>query len=168
MDSDRSRGQSDARYGLIGPHQIFHLQRRACGLTAASQHRPNSRGQLSKRKWLWNQVGGARVQTTGTFVNALQRSQKHYRQVRLFGANMPQSSDSSGMSDTQLGNLARGAYLHDIGKLGVPDGILLKPGSLTTDERKIMQQHAQIGFDLLKNIPFLADAAEIVLTHHER
>jgi HD-GYP domain-containing protein (c-di-GMP phosphodiesterase class II) len=81
---------------------------------------------------------------------------------------MPQNIDSSGMSDTQLGNLARGAYLHDIGKLGVPDGILLKPGSLTTDARKIMQRHAQIGFDLLKNIPFFADAAEIVLTHHER
>jgi putative nucleotidyltransferase with HDIG domain len=73
-----------------------------------------------------------------------------------------------GWSDAQLGSLARGAYLHDIGKLGVPDGILLKPGPLTPDERKLMQQHAQIGFDLLKNIPFLADAAEIVLTHHER
>jgi HD-GYP domain-containing protein (c-di-GMP phosphodiesterase class II) len=73
-----------------------------------------------------------------------------------------------GWSDTQLGNLARGAYLHDIGKLGVRDGILPKPGPLTPDERQLMQQQAQIGFDLLKNIPFLADAAEIVLTHHER
>jgi cyclic di-GMP phosphodiesterase len=48
-------------------------------------------------------------------------------------------------SDKQLGNLARGAYLHDIGKLGVPDGILLKPGSLTIEERKLMQRHAQSG-----------------------
>lgn len=73
-----------------------------------------------------------------------------------------------GWSDEQLGSLARGAYLHDIGKLGVPDGILLKPGPLTADERKLMQQHVQMGFDLVKDIPFLADAAEIVLTHHER
>lgn len=73
-----------------------------------------------------------------------------------------------GWSDKQLESLARGAYLHDIGKLGIPDGILLKPGPLTADERKVMQQHAQIGFDLVKDIPFLADAAEIVLTHHER
>jgi len=73
-----------------------------------------------------------------------------------------------GWSDKQLGSLARGAYLHDIGKLGVPDGILLKPGPLTADERKLMQRHAQIGFDLVKDIAFLADAAEIVLTHHER
>jgi putative nucleotidyltransferase with HDIG domain len=73
-----------------------------------------------------------------------------------------------GWPDKELGNLARGAYLHDIGKLGVPDGILLKPGSLTEDERTLMQQHVQIGFELVKGIPFLADAAEIVLTHHER
>jgi len=71
-------------------------------------------------------------------------------------------------SDKQLRSLARGAYLHDIGKLGVPDGILLKPGPLTADERKLMQQHVQIGFDLVKDIPFLADAAEILLMHHER
>jgi putative nucleotidyltransferase with HDIG domain len=72
-----------------------------------------------------------------------------------------------GWSDKQLGNLARGAYLHDIGKLGVRDGILLKPGPLTKEERKLMQQHVQIGFDLVKDIPFLADAAEIILSHHE-
>jgi len=68
----------------------------------------------------------------------------------------------------QLENLARGAYLHDIGKLGVPDSILLKPGPLTPDERKTMQQHVQIGFDLVKGIPFLDGAVEVVLTHHER
>jgi putative nucleotidyltransferase with HDIG domain len=73
-----------------------------------------------------------------------------------------------GWLDKQLRSLARGAYLHDIGKLGIPDGILLKPGPLTADEQKVMQQHVQIGFDLVKDIPFLADAAEIVLTHHER
>lgn len=73
-----------------------------------------------------------------------------------------------GWEDKELGSLARGAYLHDIGKLGVPDGILLKPGPLTAEERRLMQQHSQIGYDLVKDIPFLADAAEIVLMHHER
>jgi len=71
-------------------------------------------------------------------------------------------------SDERLGNLARGAHLHDIGKLGIPDAILLKPGPLTVAERKSMQRHAQIGFDLVKDIAFLSDAAELVLTHHER
>jgi putative nucleotidyltransferase with HDIG domain len=73
-----------------------------------------------------------------------------------------------GWSGKDLENLARGAYLHDIGKLGIPDGILLKPGPLTPDERSLMQQHVQIGFDIVKDIPFLADAADIVLMHHER
>lgn len=73
-----------------------------------------------------------------------------------------------GWPDKQLESLARGAYLHDIGKLGIPDGILLKPGPLTEGERKFMQQHVQIGFDFVKDIPFLADAAEIILMHHER
>ncbi len=73
-----------------------------------------------------------------------------------------------GWSEKQLESLARGAHLHDIGKLGIPDGILLKPGPLTEEERKFMQQHVQIGFDVVKDIPFLADAAEIILMHHER
>jgi len=73
-----------------------------------------------------------------------------------------------GWSKQQLGNLARGAYLHDIGKLGTPDGILLKPGPLTAEERAIMQTHVQIGFELVKGIPFLSAAADIILMHHER
>ena len=73
-----------------------------------------------------------------------------------------------GWTKGELASLARGAYLHDIGKLGISDGILLKPGPLTGDERKLMQEHAQIGFDVVKHIPFLADAAEIILMHHER
>ena len=70
--------------------------------------------------------------------------------------------------DSELMSLARGAYLHDIGKLGIPDRILLKPGPLTPEERILMQRHSQIGFDIIKDIPFLSDAAQIVLMHHER
>jgi HD-GYP domain-containing protein (c-di-GMP phosphodiesterase class II) len=61
-----------------------------------------------------------------------------------------------------------GAWLHDIGKLAIPDAILLKPGALTEEERRIMQRHAQIGYDLVKRIAFLSEAAEIIFTHHER
>ncbi len=89
----------------------------------------------------------------------------HSRRVCLYSLEIARAM---GWQDQELGRLARGAYLHDIGKLGVPDGILLKPGPLTPEERKVMQRHSQIGFDLLKDIPFLADAAEIVLMHHER
>jgi putative nucleotidyltransferase with HDIG domain len=89
----------------------------------------------------------------------------HSRRVCRYSLEI---AGAMGWSDQKLETLARGAYLHDIGKLGIPDGILLKPGPLTPDERQVMQRHVQIGFDLVKDIPFLADAAEIVLTHHER
>ena len=73
-----------------------------------------------------------------------------------------------GLSSEKLTVVAQGGYLHDIGKLGIPDSILLKPGPLTPDERHLMQQHVQIGFELVRGIPFLSDAAEIILAHHER
>src|SRR5215475_2943528 len=63
--------------------------------------------------------------------------------------------------------LARAAFLHDIGKMGIPDKVLLKPGPLTADEKVIMRKHCQIGYDMLIRIPFLRDAAEIVLAHQE-
>ena len=68
----------------------------------------------------------------------------------------------------QLKQIARGAYLHDIGKIGIPDAILLKPGRLTEEETAVMQTHARVGHDLVSRIAFLAPAAEIVLTHQEQ
>lgn len=73
-----------------------------------------------------------------------------------------------GCSSEQLRQISRGSYLHDIGKIGIPDAILLKPGRLTEDETAVMQTHARVGYDLVSKIGFLAPAAEIVLTHQER
>jgi putative nucleotidyltransferase with HDIG domain len=67
-----------------------------------------------------------------------------------------------------LRHIARGAFLHDIGKMGIPDDILRKPGPLTDDEREIMSRHCEIGYAVLERIPFLKEAAEIVLSHQER
>ena len=89
----------------------------------------------------------------------------HSRRVVLWSMQM---LTRIGGTHKQLNDLAMGAWLHDIGKLAIPDAILLKPGPLTTQEWKIMQNHARIGYDLVNRIPFLADASEIVLTHHER
>lgn len=71
-------------------------------------------------------------------------------------------------SSEQLKQISRGTYLHDIGKIGIPDSILLKPGRLSEDETAVMQTHARVGYDLVSKIGFLAPAAEIVLTHQER
>lgn len=66
-----------------------------------------------------------------------------------------------------LAVLARAAFLHDIGKMAIPDGILRKPGPLNDDEKQIMRKHCEIGYNMLIRIPFLRDAAEIVLAHQE-
>jgi putative nucleotidyltransferase with HDIG domain len=63
--------------------------------------------------------------------------------------------------------LARAAFLHDIGKMAIPDKILRKPGPLDNSEKQILRTHCEIGYNMLTRIPFLRDAAEIVLAHHE-
>ena len=72
------------------------------------------------------------------------------------------------LSEEELSVIAKGALLHDIGKIGVPDHILLKPDKLTEEEWEHMRKHAQFGYDLLKKIDFLEASAKIVHTHHER
>ncbi len=67
----------------------------------------------------------------------------------------------------QVTTIARGAFLHDIGKIGIPDAILRKPGKLNEEEMEIMRSHVRIGYELVSRVAFLSGAAEIVLTHHE-
>lgn len=66
-----------------------------------------------------------------------------------------------------LAVLARASFLHDIGKIAIPDAILYKPSALADDEKKVMRSHCEIGYNTLQRIPFLRDAADIVLAHHE-
>ena len=64
--------------------------------------------------------------------------------------------------------IARGAFLHDIGKMAIPDAILRKPGRLTPEEQMTMREHAFLGYQMLRKIPFLQEAANIVYSHQER
>jgi putative nucleotidyltransferase with HDIG domain len=73
-----------------------------------------------------------------------------------------------GMSDAEITHLRRGALLHDIGKMGVPDAILLKPGPLTDAEWNIMRKHPQYAFEMLSSIVYLRPALDIPYCHHER
>jgi len=73
-----------------------------------------------------------------------------------------------GMPETELSDLAHGVLLHDIGKIGIPDSILLKPGPLTPEEWKVMRTHPEIGRRLIESIPFLRGAVPIVYAHHEK
>ena len=69
---------------------------------------------------------------------------------------------------TNLIHLRRGAALHDIGKMGIPDSILLKPGPLTGEEWDIMRQHPSYAYELLSPIDYLRPAMDIPCHHHER
>jgi len=73
-----------------------------------------------------------------------------------------------GVDGDDLVNLTRGALLHDIGKMAIPDGILLKPGALTEDERKLIQKHPVYAYNMLKRIDFLLPAIDIPYCHHEK
>ncbi|MDP9463030.1 MAG: HD-GYP domain-containing protein [Actinomycetota bacterium] len=64
--------------------------------------------------------------------------------------------------------IARGAYLHDVGKIAIPDQILNKPGALTAEERKIVETHPQLGYELASAAPSLREVLPVILSHHER
>jgi PAS domain S-box-containing protein/putative nucleotidyltransferase with HDIG domain len=74
----------------------------------------------------------------------------------------------AGMTEEELVHVRRGALLHDIGKMGVPDSILLKPDKLTDSEWKIMRTHPQLAFEMLAPIAFLRPALDIPGCHHEK
>jgi HD-GYP domain-containing protein (c-di-GMP phosphodiesterase class II) len=70
--------------------------------------------------------------------------------------------------DEELLTVYRGALMHDVGKIGVPDAILLKPAKLTEEEWEFMRRHPALGYRILAQVPYLRPAAKIVLAHHER
>lgn len=70
--------------------------------------------------------------------------------------------------EKELEAISKGALLHDIGKIGIPDNILKKPGKLSPEEMEIMRSHAEIGYKIISTIPDMEAAAEIVYSHHER
>ncbi len=72
-----------------------------------------------------------------------------------------------GLSTQEIRTVARGAFLHDVGKMAIPDAILLKPGRLNMEEQATMREHCTRGYHMLRKIPFLQDAAEIVYSHQE-
>lgn len=77
-------------------------------------------------------------------------------------------AERMGMKSSELVHFRRGALLHDIGKMGIPDSILLKPGKLTEAEWEIMRQHTVFARDMLGPIKYLQEAIDIPFSHHEK
>ncbi|WP_158942939.1 HD domain-containing phosphohydrolase [Granulicella sp. S190] len=94
-----------------------------------------------------------------------QETEGHSRRVTAYTNALAQAM---GLDSEQLRIISRGAFLHDIGKIATPDAILLKPGRLTPEETAIMKQHCERGYRMVRKIPFLRDAAEIVYAHQEQ
>jgi cyclic di-GMP phosphodiesterase len=93
-------------------------------------------------------------------------TERHCRNVEMVSLDIAREW---GLTDTQmLRDLRWGALLHDIGKIGIPDSILRKPGPLTAEERKVINTHPGMGSRMLQGIEFLRGAAQVVRHHHER
>ncbi len=92
-------------------------------------------------------------------------TQTHSRRVALYTRRLARQL---GIEGDELLAIERGALLHDIGKIGVSDTILLKPGKLTDDEWVEMRKHSEHGYRILKDSNFLGDARQLVYEHHER
>ena len=89
----------------------------------------------------------------------------HSRRVRGYSLAIARAH---GVPESQMPDIEHGVMLHDIGKIGIPDAILLKPGPLTPEEWTVMRSHPEIGRRLVEKIPFLRGAISIVYHHHER
>ena len=89
----------------------------------------------------------------------------HSRRVTGFTIAIARAMD---LPHDKVRVIARGAFLHDVGKMAIPDAILRKPGRLSPEEQVIMRQHASLGYQMLRKIPFLHEAADIVYSHQER
>lgn len=90
--------------------------------------------------------------------------------IRRIGESSALLARAHGMSPEEVESIRLTAPMHDVGKVAIPDSVLLKPGRLNEDERSLMERHAEIGHDILSGStsPLLDIAAEIALTHHEK
>jgi putative nucleotidyltransferase with HDIG domain len=94
-----------------------------------------------------------------------EETEGHSRRVTAYTIALAQAM---GLESDELRVIARGAFLHDIGKIATPDSILLKPGKLSREEMATMKEHCKRGYEMVRKIPFLREAAEIIYAHQER
>lgn len=92
-------------------------------------------------------------------------TEEHVKRMKVYSQKLGQSL---GLSEDKLNHLLLLATLHDIGKISIPDNIVLKPGRLTSQEWKIMKTHAEIGFRIAETSPNLNHIAQAILHHHEK
>jgi cyclic di-GMP phosphodiesterase len=101
-------------------------------------------------------------------VRALEARRGQPGELRRLAAAALAVADRTELTPAQREALELGALLHDVGEIRTPEAILQKPGTLTTEERRIMAQHPAAGIDILESVPLLTPALDVVAAHHER
>lgn len=153
---------------ITKPFNSIELRARLATITRLNRHRKRleDRENLAKAHEM---LLGAYDATIQGWARALELRDKetegHSQRVTILCERLARVC---GVSNEQIVHIRRGALLHDIGKLGVPDSILHKPGKLTDSEWEIMHKHPQYAFDMLHPIDYLQPAVPIPLCHHEK
>jgi HD-GYP domain-containing protein (c-di-GMP phosphodiesterase class II) len=134
-------------------------------LLAIGQHA----GLAMENARLHRQLGEAYVSTVAVLADAIE-AKDAYTRGHCEGVSRVavEVGRRLGLEGEALDAVRYAALLHDVGKIGIPDGILLKPGKLMAEEFSIIQKHAAIGRDLVGRVPALSHLGDVILHHHER
>ena len=161
MDMPESSGQNFANTHALANQAAVTLER--------SILLSESRRQAQQIEAAYEELQATYDQTLYALMSALdardRETEGHSMRVSHLACLL---GEKVGLPADQLKALERGALLHDIGKIGVSDTILHKPGKLTEDEWKVMRTHPDIGSRIVEGIPFLQDCMPVVRYHHER
>ena len=122
--------------------------------------------ELSHTSRKMDEIRDATVAALGAALN-LKDHETSDHCTRVSG-NSVRLGEALSLTGRELQNLKWGAYLHDVGKIGIPEPILLKPADLTPEERAVVEKHPNMGWSMLRGIEFLRHATDVVLSHHER
>ncbi len=150
-------------------HRAVERARNAESEEENAAHMATELGARARRLALTlDRLRGAYDETLTALVAALDTRERetacHSQRVAAYAVLL---AIREGLEGEPLEELYRGALLHDIGKIGIPDSILLKPGKLDAKEWEVMRSHAQIGASLLGHVSFLSTSVEVPLAHHE-
>jgi len=111
----------------------------------------------------------ANLETAKALGNAIAKkdsdTDSHNYRVTIYSVRL---AEAVGLDSKKMQGLIKGAFLHDVGKIGTPDNILLKPGKLTESEFSEMKNHVGYGIDIIKDSSWLQDAKDVILHHHEK
>jgi len=160
--------ESGADDYIVKPYDCFELRARLAAITRLNRYRKLCEGR-AELEAAHAELIEAYDATIEGWTLALDLRDKetegHARRVTVLTEALVRAA---GMGEDEISHVRRGALLHDIGKLGVPDSILHKPGKLTDQEWEVMRQHPQFAYNMMLPIEYLRPSLDIPYCHHEK